>query len=249
MSRARRIEEASLNAWPALNFLFYDGWLLRFADGYTKRANSVTPLYESELDTDGRVEFCEDLYRQQNLPPIFRLPSIIDLDALDSELARRAYRQVDRTSVQGRALSGKEFAMSARTNRLTGRDGLSAWLQTFHALSPGRRDMETHEAILRRIIGTLCPLVLQQDGDVIACGLGVLQGAYLGLFDIVTAQSQRRKGYGRELTESVLAWGKSRGAHYAYLQVMASNSPAQALYSQLGFSEQYQYWYRVAPTA
>ena len=240
MSQARLIEEASLNAWPALNSLLYDGWLLRFANGYTKRANSITPLYVGELNTGTKIDYCAEQYRRQGLRPIFRLAQANDIVGLDARLAERAYEQIDVTSVQGRSLR-KEFELAARASVVE----LAAWLQIFHALNPGRRDVETHEAILRRILGGLYPMVLSAGGGIVACGLGVLQGEYLGLFDIVTRESERRKGYGRVVTESLLAWGQSQGASYAYLQVMMSNEPAQALYAQLGFREQYKYWYRV----
>jgi GNAT superfamily N-acetyltransferase len=240
MSQTRQIEETSLNAWPALNSLLYDGWILRFADGYTKRANSVTPLYAGELNKDTKIDFCAEQYRRQRLRPIFRLAQANDIAGLDARLADRAYEQIDVTSVQGRPLR-QEFELAARTSVVE----LAAWLQIFHALNPGRRDVETHEAILRRIIGRVCPLVLSAGGRIVACGLGVMQGQYLGLFDIVTMEYERRKGYGREVTQSLLAWGQSQGASYAYLQVMLSNTAAQALYAQLDFGERYQYWYRV----
>lgn len=240
MSQARLIEETSLNAWPALNSLLYDGWVLRFANGYTKRANSVTPLYAGELNIGTKIDFCEEQYRRQGLRPIFRLAQVNDIMGLDAILAARAYKQIDVTSVQGRPLR-QEFELAAQASVVE----LAAWLKIFHALNPGRRDVETHEAILRRIVGSLCPMVLSAGGSIVACGLSVLQGEYLGLFDIVTRDSDRRKGFGREMTESLLAWGQSQDASYAYLQVMLSNTAAQALYRQLGFGERYQYWYRV----
>ena len=41
MTSSRFIEELTLNAWPPLQTQLYDGWLLGFSGGYTRRANSV----------------------------------------------------------------------------------------------------------------------------------------------------------------------------------------------------------------
>lgn len=41
------LEELSMNALPALQTILYDGWVIRFADGYSNRANSVNPIYPS----------------------------------------------------------------------------------------------------------------------------------------------------------------------------------------------------------
>ena len=90
-------------------------------------------------------------------------------------------------------------------------------------------------------------MVLMLDNEVVSCGLAVADGDYLGLFDIVTIVEQRRRGYGLELTSSLLAWGQAVNTRYAYLQVMAKNDPALSLYGKLGFQEIYDYWYRIAP--
>lgn len=42
-------EELSMNAHPAIKTHVYDGWLLRFANGYTNRANSVNMIYPFRL--------------------------------------------------------------------------------------------------------------------------------------------------------------------------------------------------------
>ena len=43
------LEEVMLNALPSLNTMYYDGWNLRFAEGYTNRANSVNVFGPSTL--------------------------------------------------------------------------------------------------------------------------------------------------------------------------------------------------------
>ncbi len=67
----RTIEELTLNAWPALQTVLYDGWLLRFADGYTRRANSVNPIYPSAVPLADKIAACERAYaaRDQEATP------------------------------------------------------------------------------------------------------------------------------------------------------------------------------------
>jgi ribosomal protein S18 acetylase RimI-like enzyme len=67
----------------------------------------------------------------------------------------------------------------------------------------------------------------------------------VGLFEIGTLPSRRRRGLATAVVERLLAWGERQGARAAYLQVMGVNAPARALYARLGFTEAYRYWYRV----
>ena len=73
----------------------------------------------------------------------------------------------------------------------------------------------------------------------------MLQGDYVGIFDIVTTPPLRGRGLGRDLVLHLLSWAQAQGARRSYLQVTLSNTPAPRLYGGLGFREAYQYWYRV----
>ena len=95
------------------------------------------------------------------------------------------------------------------------------------------------------IIPNHCFVSITSNDRIVACGLGVLQSGYIGLFDIVTDRDFRNRGYGEQIVNSILDWGKQNQAHTSYLQVMLNNVPALHLYSKLGFIEQYQYWYRI----
>jgi hypothetical protein len=57
----KKIEEVSINAWPSLQTNIYDRWIIRFAKGYTKRANSINPLYHLGVEVDKKIDYCEML--------------------------------------------------------------------------------------------------------------------------------------------------------------------------------------------
>lgn len=239
----RRIEEAGLNSWPALQYLLFDGWLVRFARGYTKRANSVTPLYPSLLPVEEKMAWCEHLYQEHRLPTIFRLLSFSEESQhLDHLLAHRGYAELDRTLVWSLPL----LSGLATENPALRAISLADWLPIYAQWSHRSSELEhVHRELLERILSPVLFAALYQQGAPVACGLGVLEHDVFGLFDIVTDPEQRRKGYGTQLVTSMLDWGKSHGAKSAYLQVVDTNVAAQQMYAKLGFQERYQYWYRL----
>jgi N-acetylglutamate synthase len=239
----RRIEEAGLNSWPALQQLLFDGWLVRFAQGYTKRANSVMPLYPSLLPEEEKIAWCEQMYKENQLPAIFRLLSFSgESRHLDQLLAQRGYAALDRTLVWSLRMSSP----SATANPVLRAISLADWLPIYGQWSDRFRELQhVHRELLERISSPVLFAALYQQGAPVACGLGMLEHDVFGLFDIVTDPEERRKGYGTQLVTSMLDWGKQHGAQYAYLQVGDTNVAAQQMYAKLGFQESYQYWYRI----
>ncbi|MDY6877463.1 MAG: GNAT family N-acetyltransferase [Chloroflexota bacterium] len=240
----RRIEEVSLNSWPALQQILFDGWILRFSEGYTKRANSVNPFFASSMDIGEKVDTCEKLYVERGLPPVFRLTSFSSPVGLDEVLEGRNYQKVAPTSVLYLDLKGYTVqpALSAELRH----ERLEDWLDTFCRFSESPVEKhQAHKRILKAIPGQRFLASLTDAGQVVACSLGVLENGYFGLFDLITDPQQRNKGYGTLLVSSLLRWAQEEGGLHAYLQVVKSNTPARRLYAKFGFREAYSYWYRV----
>ena len=249
----RRIEEASLNAWPALQQVLLDGWVLRFSNGFTRRANSVTPVYPSMKPALDKIRYCENLYAREGLPTFFRLTTLADSARLDADLAERGYEQREPARVLYRSLEagtlapGPGFALAPLGSFLatyTELTGLRGHLEE-GGLDP-QAAVQLHGSVLRAIRAETVFGTLTDGGQPVACGMAVVEGDLAGLFDIVTHPERRRRGYGRILVQSLLAHATAMGARHAYLQVLAGNAPALALYDGLAFANLYEYWYRVS---
>lgn len=240
LTTIRELEALAARAWPALHTQIYDGWELRFSEGYTKRNNSINPVQKGVLkETEGKIEYCEHEYLQQGMDVHFRLTKASEPSTIDRILEERGYRRWDETQVQTCDLSAKPYMMDSD---FTWQSAPSeAWVMAYcsmNEVAPRRR--MTLLKTLQRIKGQTCYGWL----DHYALGLAVREGDSVGLFDIVVDKAFRRQGKGRGIVSSLLGWAQAQGAQRAYLQVVDANIPAIKLYNKLGFSEHHRYWYR-----
>ncbi len=239
------LEELSINAWPALRTVVYDGWMLRFSNGYSRRANSCHALYDGTIDTEEKILFCQEMYNGSGLESAFKLTPASRPENLEPLLEHRGYLRGAETSVQTLDLQGGVVDDRADSVELSARMS-DEWLTAF-CMMRGLDDSK--KSIASIMLSNIVPgrgfaSVRDVKGRIVACGLAVRQGKYCGLFDIVTDTGSRGKGIGRRLTGDLLRWGREQGAEKAYLQVMVENIPALRLYSSIGFHEAYRYWYR-----
>lgn len=240
----RALEELALTTWPALQQWLYDGWVVRFAGGYTRRANSVTPLYSSRQEPAAKIAQCERWYAAANLPTVFRLNEHTAPAALDRLLDARGYQHADRSLTLHRRLD--TWAMPGELSGSLRSEQLADWLPLYCQLSGKALDQQqAHMALLQ---ATPAPRIFAAlwDGDqAVACAVGVLSAQALSVVDVVTAPQHRQRGYGTSLLAQLFAWAQRAGASDAALQVQGDNAAARSLYTRLGFHEVYSYWYRV----
>ncbi len=241
-STIRGLEERALNAWPALQTALADGWILRFAEGYTKRANSACPLAADAAPLSRIGPEIEALYARHGQPAIFRLtPLARPEDA--AWLAARGYERIEPTAIMTADLVAPGEIDPAVM--LADEPG-EGWLET---LAAGNRYGPQVRPVLEKILAAIRPraffATIGQEGRNCACGLAVVERGRVGLFDILVVEEARRRGLGRRLVKAMMSGAAVAGARSAYLQVLESNEAAIGLYRSLGFRSVYGYAYWV----
>jgi GNAT superfamily N-acetyltransferase len=240
----RSIEETSLKAWPALEQEFYDGWILRFSKGYSKRSNSVNALYLSTFEISKKVDFCEKAYMEKDLPTIFRVTPFFSPHNLDQFLDDRGYKLIDRTWVLTLDLAYHPVSSNPKVEfKLL---NLDEWIKIFCKFRGEEIEKHlTHLEILKSIPKPKLFAGIFSESEFVACAVGTIVERTFGMFDLVTDPAQRRRGYGTDLVMRMLNWAKEKEARLAFLQVVEGNNPALNLYKKIGFQKTYPYWYRM----
>jgi GNAT superfamily N-acetyltransferase len=238
------IEELSMNAWPSLQTCLYDGWVLRTSNGYTKRANSINPLYCSSIHLGEKIEYCKEFYRRIGLPTVYKITSDPNLAVLDNRLERLGYKRIDETSL--RTIDLDRFNPNDNLGAEVKNEFTEDWFDGYiKCLKIENGSIEkTLKAMLNNIIGESIWVIYRVEGKPVAFGYGVLDKGYVGIYDIFVDELYRGKGYGKAVMNNIILKAKESGANKAYLQVVVGNTVAENLYQKLGFKEIYKYWYR-----
>jgi ribosomal protein S18 acetylase RimI-like enzyme len=223
-SQIRSTEHAAALAWPGREQEWLDGWLLRAADGHTRRANSAVPLDISA--TAGSAAAIVDWYERRGLTPWLAVPDRLLLlpDGVHVELESLVMvREV--SNVTPVSPTDAKVTLASLPD--------SEWMRLYEREVP---------------VDVLAAVV---DGEVTfgaragaAVGRAAVTDApdgirWVGVSAVRVADAQRRRGHARALCSSLLAWGAGRGASRAYVQVLADNAAAITLYESMGFVTQH----------
>lgn len=251
---AWRVEQACLDAWPALRSAYHGDWLLRFGEGVSRRANSVNPLHDrAETIVDDLAYFAR-LYRSHGLPLIVRVPTlIVGADRINRELDQHGFSREGETCTLlrdfGRAPLSAD-ASAAAPDITIDPHADAEWLAAIARL---QQQTPAHAAIYARVIDAVALpagfMALRSDGAIVATAYGVLHDDLLVCESVVVDEALRGQGLAQRMMTALFAWAAAQGAKAVCLQVVADNVAGRALYASLGFDQElYRYSYRRAPT-
>lgn len=235
------LERRAFAAWPALRTSTRGGWVMRFADGHTKRANSINPVAAGSGDLGTRIAAAEAEYEAAGLPPVFRLTPLAE-PGLDEALAARGYAAFDESLV----MAGPLPQGAADRDVAIAEDPIdSGWLTDFgRATGTDAASLATLARMFaRRVKGTGFAR-LTRGNETLAFAMAVPEGGDVGFFEVLTVPHARGRGLARRTLQACAAWAAAQGATRAYLQVTAGNAAAIALYRKLGMNTVYRYFYR-----
>jgi ribosomal protein S18 acetylase RimI-like enzyme len=241
MSEVAALEDVCERAWPPRERVELDGAVLRFTDGFTRRANSAR-VDGGSADLGGLVARAEREYRRRGLRPGFRLTPLSP-PAFERLLGERGY-VVDTEAVVMVADALPEPAAARADGAIVLEPELAEeWLRAFRAVErqwpaeqdPGARWVLGSGDSPRRFA------LARVDGAPAATGYARLEDDWLYIACVGTFPEHRRRGLARAVSERLFGWGAASGACRAILQVETKNAAAQGLYAQLGFRPRYVY--------
>jgi N-acetylglutamate synthase len=230
-SQIRALEQAAAAAWPGVEHVWLDGWLLRAGHGATLSANSALPLGISAHV--GTIPAIVAWYDQRNLTPWLAAPD--RLLRLPPGLAGAHAERVlvcDLSDASAREPDAS-ITFSARPD--------AAWLR----IHGGKIPVDVLTAV---VDGELAFGAHPSGGVARAAVTDAPDGTrWVGLSEVRAVDDQSAAVPAARLCEALLTWGAQRGASRGYLRVHEADATAMA--ESLGFRPHHRTRYFLATAA
>ena len=211
---AARVEEVCLNAWPALQEIHYDGWLIRLADGQTRRTNSVNVI-NARVATARR----EDRLLRGRLPAARSARAIFDCCRPPTARWRRRWRRAGIARRTRRA----RCSWISRSTSLRARRGLRSnssphapsaeWLSARMRFQggPARANVPRSKRSCSSLaIPAVFAAVRDEDGTIASIAKGAVHDGIVCLNMVASDPAQLRRGYSRACVSAILDWASRR---------------------------------------
>jgi ribosomal protein S18 acetylase RimI-like enzyme len=242
------LDEVAARAVPAWEVEDVDGWVARYSPGLAaRRANSVWPrAHDPRASIEHKLAAVERHYADRDLPTRFQISPASAPAGLDRALERRGYEAAGETSVELCDLARVAGPAPSRGIDVTIDLAQTArWSATWQAsLALGDARLAAATRLFGRLTNQVAFATVSVDGAPAGVGMGVLDGAWLGIFNMATLPALQRRGVASAALGALAHWACRGGAGAAYLQVDRGNVAARALYRTAGFQTAYRYAYR-----
>ncbi|MFN8167828.1 MAG: GNAT family N-acetyltransferase [Candidatus Nanopelagicales bacterium] len=247
---AETMQAVAERGWPPFETATLGDWTLRWSDGVTGRANSVRVAGWPGTGLGEALAHVERWYADRGAPALLQVPVP---SAYDEALDRAGWGIARRTVLR---TGGTEGVLAAASG------AVAAGLDVRRADVPSAELLELVDpgldpAALTRILTgpdeRVFVEVRDADGALLGTGRASAtagvggSGRWAGVTSIATVPAARRRGVATLVMAELARWSLEHDCPRTYLQSLATNEAASALYERLGMPVHHAYVYR-SPT-
>jgi ribosomal protein S18 acetylase RimI-like enzyme len=238
LALVEKLERTLIHVWPSVETEMHGPWALRFAHGYSARANSTSALSQDATIDEELLHRTGTFFDGHKLPAQFRISPLANARSI-AVLQSAGYSFKDEAVTMIAALSPYEMHPTVTIAPLAD----DVWLEGVTALNAdnSKRGPGHLKSITTRMEPPVAFATTASGGKIVGYAICAIHDGWAELGSIIVAPEARGNGLGRALVTSLLHWASANGAANAFLQVDLENGVAISLYRSLGFADCYRY--------